>query len=76
MRFATLIVFISILSGCTATYKQETLTQPSTSLVRGKSVAIATPADGFYETDIYQASGKMTSLAVRSAFARFQTMLL
>ena len=75
MRFATLIVFTSILSGCTATYKQEVLTQPSTNLVRGKSVAIATPTNGFYETEEYRASGKMTSLAIQSAFSHFSSTI-
>ena len=76
MRFATLIVFISILSGCsTATYKQEALTQPSSNLVRGKSVSIATPTNGFFKTEEYQSSGKMTTLAVQSAFARFSSTI-
>jgi hypothetical protein len=75
MRFSTLIVFTSILSGCTATYKQEALIQPNINLVRGKSVAIATPINGFYETEEYQSSGKMTSLAVQSAFARFSSTI-
>jgi Domain of unknown function (DUF4823) len=71
MRIATLIVSALILSGCAATYKQNTLAQPSAKLVRGNSVAIATPANGFYGKTEYQASGNMTSLAVRAAFARF-----
>jgi len=75
MRFSTLIVFTSILSGCTATYKQEALIQPNINLVRGKSVAIATPINGFYKTEEYQSSGKMTSLAVQSAFARFSSII-
>ena len=71
MRFATLIFVSIMLSGCAATYKQSTLAQPSAKLVRGKSVAIATPTNGFYGSTEYQASGKMTALAVRAAFARF-----
>ena len=67
MRIAPFIVSAVMLSGCAATYKQDTLAEPSAKLVRGYSIAIATPADGIYGTTVYQSSGKMTSLAVRAA---------
>lgn len=75
MRFNILIVLILMLYGCTATYKQNTLAQPSTKLVRGSSVTIATPTNGFYESEEYQASGKMTTYTVRAAFARFSNTI-
>ena len=75
MRITLLIVLILMLSGCTATYKQNTLAQPSAKLVRGSSVAIATPTNGFCESEEYQASGKMTAYAVRAAFARFSNTI-
>jgi uncharacterized protein YceK len=71
MRFISLIIFVTMLSGCAATYKQDILAEPNAKLGRGKSVAIATPSNGFYENKEYSASGKMTALAVRAAFARF-----
>ena len=71
MRIAALIIFATMISGCAATYKQNTLAEPSAKLVKGKSVVISTPANGFYESKEYPASGRMTALAVRAAFARF-----
>jgi hypothetical protein len=71
MRIAALMIFATIISGCTATYKQNTLAEPSAKLVRGKSVVISTPANGFYGSEEYSDSGRMTALAVRAAFAGF-----
>lgn len=67
----TLVLCCALLSGCTATYKQYTLTEPGVKLIKGKSVVIAIPDNGFYEDEEYKASGKMTAFAVRAAFARF-----
>ena len=75
MRPVLLMVFASLLCSCAATYKQNTIAQPSAKLVRGQSVAIATPANGFYGNTEYHASGKMTALAVRAAFARFSNSI-
>jgi hypothetical protein len=71
MRIAALIIFATMISGCTATYKQNTLVEPSAKLVRGKSVVISTPTNGFYGDEEYSASGRMTALAIRGAFAKF-----
>jgi FMN-dependent NADH-azoreductase len=48
MRVASLIFVAGLVSGCSATFKQNVLQEPSTKLMRGKSVAIATPANGWY----------------------------
>jgi len=75
MRLITLLIFAAMLSGCSATYKQQTLAEPSAKLVKGKSVVIATPANGFYESKEYLASGRMTASAVRAAFAPFSNSI-
>ena len=71
MRIAFTFAFIALLSGCASTYKSIPLSEPSGQLEKGKSVLIATPDDGFYETKHYQGSGRMTALAVQAAFAPF-----
>ena len=71
MRIASLIFLAAFVSACSATYKQHILQEPSTKLVKGKSVLIATPADGWYGKIQYSGSGRMTALATRAAFARF-----
>jgi hypothetical protein len=71
MRIASLIFVGALLSGCSATFKQNVVQEPSTKLMRGKSVAIATPANGWYGKQEYADSGRMTAFATRAAFARF-----
>jgi len=71
MRVTSLIFLAALASGCSATFKQNVLQEPSTKLVRGKSVAIATPANEWYGKKEYSDSGRMTAFATRSAFARF-----
>jgi hypothetical protein len=64
MRVASLIFVEALVSGCSATFKQNVLQEPSTKLVRGKSVAIATPANGWYGKKEYSDSGRMTAFAM------------
>ena len=71
MRLISILIFATMISGCAATYKQDTLVEANTKLVRGKSVAISTPSNGFYEEQEYSASGRITAFAVRASFARF-----
>ncbi len=71
MHLIPLVIFATMISGCAATYKQDTLAEPIAKLVRGKSVVISTPSNGFYERKEYADSGRMTALAARAAFARF-----
>jgi hypothetical protein len=71
MRIVVACIFFAVLSGCASTYKHSTLAEPNAKLIRGKTVLIATPTNGFYESKEYQNSGKMTASAVRAAFARF-----
>jgi len=78
MKRTLLLALLLVISGCTSTYTKMTLSQPSTVLQRGKTVAIATPDDGFYETKQYRGSGQSTAQAARAAFAKFaaQTSVL
>jgi hypothetical protein len=69
MRLVLLFVAMLSLSGCAAKYDQIILSDPEEKFSPEGSVLIATPEDGFYETREYRNSGKMTALAVRSAFA-------
>jgi len=71
MRLALYLILLATVCGCTSTYRPTNLTVPSAKLERGKSVVIATPANGAYGNKEYAASGKMTALAVRAAFAKF-----
>jgi len=68
-------VLLAAMSGCTATYKKNDLTTPTVKLERGKSVAIATPADGSYGGDDYPSSGKTTALEVRKSFSLFSNSI-
>jgi len=73
MRFATIILFLSFLSGC-STYKQTVLVEPSSKLIRGGRVLIATPDNTIpyvYAGSDYQKSGQMVAAAVRDEFKRF-----
>jgi hypothetical protein len=75
MRIPILLILAILISGCASMYEQNVLTQPTARLVTGKSVVIATPANGFYESTEYRASGRATALAIRAAFARFSNMI-
>ena len=70
MRIIAFCSCVVLLSGCASTYKHSTLAEPNAKLERGKTVLIATPTNGSYESKEYQNSGKMTASAVRAAFAR------
>lgn len=71
MRITILALIATMFAGCSATYKQSNLTEPTGKLLKGKSVVITTPSNGSYGNREYSESGKMTALAVRAAFARF-----
>lgn len=71
MRTLGIVLAVIVISGCTATYTRTEVAQPSAKLQRGKSVAIATPANGSYEGKVYTDSGNQAALAVRAAFAKF-----
>lgn len=66
-----LVITLATLSmlGCT-TYSQKNVSETSTKLQRGKSVAIATPTNGQYGQTVYSGSGRMTATAVQGAFSR------
>jgi hypothetical protein len=71
MKPALYLILLATACGCTSTYKSTNLTVPAAKLERGKSVVIATPANGAYGNREYAGSGKITALAVRAAFAKF-----
>lgn len=71
MRNIFLVIVIALLSGCTAKYDQVKVQSPTSKLISGKSVLIATPENGEYGNIIYPSSGEMTALAVRASFAKF-----
>lgn len=73
MRIAPLVViaFAAVASGCSSTYVQSALTEPTAKLTRNKSVVIATPAAGYYESKEYENSGQMTAEAIRAAFEKY-----
>jgi hypothetical protein len=71
VRIVPVLVFAVLLGGCAATYKHDSVVQPTGKLERGKPVLIATPKNGFYGKSEYQSSGRQTAQVVQSAFARF-----
>jgi hypothetical protein len=71
MRYLTILVACSIASGCASTYEETLLTAPTQQLQTGKSILVATPANGFYGEKEYSGSGQMTAQAIRVAFARY-----
>jgi hypothetical protein len=70
-----IVVLSMMLFGCAATYKQNVLSDAGIKLIKGKSVSIATPANGSYDNKEYAASGKMTAQATRTAFTRFSNTI-
>jgi hypothetical protein len=71
MRAIALPLFLTILSGCTATYQQSPVTEAGLKLLPGKAIAVSTPENGAYDGKAYSQSGQMTAQAVRAAFAQF-----
>ncbi|WP_151441926.1 DUF4823 domain-containing protein [Halomonas lysinitropha] len=70
MKLIFPVTFLFLLSGCAASYHQESIKKPDAKLDRNGSVSIAMPANGFYGSQEYQSSGRMTASAVRSAFSK------
>jgi hypothetical protein len=75
MHFPLFLILVVLMAGCASTYKQSLLNEPSAKLVKGRSIVIATPSNGWYEKKEYAASGKMTMLATKAAFARFSSSI-
>jgi len=70
MRKISALLALLLVSGCSAKYMQNNLSAPNSKLSSGKSLIIATPINGRYGNETYQASGEMTANAIRAAFAR------
>ena len=71
MRILLIAASLALTCGCSSSYQQNDITASTMKITKDKSVLIATPADGVYETQHYQASGRMTTMAVQSAFSKF-----
>lgn len=75
MRISILMLLATMLFGCASVHEQNVLIRPTAKLIKGKSIVIATPTNGFYESTEYPASGKTTAFAIRSAFAKFSNTI-
>lgn len=71
MRILIICAFLVMTYGCSSLYQQNDITVPTQKITKDKSVLIATPANGVYKTQHYQASGRMTAMAIQSAFSKF-----
>ena len=67
------VMIMLVMSGCTSTYKRTDLKTLSSPLKPNESVAISIPANGRYNNELYQNSGEMTAIAIKTAFARHST---
>lgn len=70
MRIILILIATIVFSGCAAKYENANLLIPNKKLSKESRVIIATPENGFYQTTEYRSSGKMTALAVKSAFSK------
>ena len=59
--------------GCTASYQQSALTQPTVKLAANEFVYVATPENGWYGDQEYRNSGVMAANATRAAFAKYSS---
>jgi len=72
MKLKTLLVLsVFLITGCASKYNHTELQSPKSRLDHTKGVLISTPEDGWYENTQYRNSGRMTTNAVRAAFAKF-----
>lgn len=76
MQKVLVVVAAILATGCTAKYAQTDVAINPVKLDRQIAVTIATPADGRYESKIYQASGEMTAAAVRNAFSLYSNQVV
>jgi hypothetical protein len=76
VRTCVLLTVIVFLSGCSATYQEQVVKRPQSTLERDKGVFVTTPKNGSYGKTEYQNSGKMTANAVKAAFSRFSNNVL
>ncbi|WP_370570049.1 DUF4823 domain-containing protein [Serratia sp. OS31] len=59
-----------LLTGCSAKYNTNNVQENTELLIKDVPIAIAKPADGFYETHTYAGSGNATATAIKAAFLR------
>ena len=69
MRLSILLFLAALVVGCASSYEQVHVTAPTVKLDAGKSILIALPANGRYETINYSESGRMAAAAVSTAFS-------
>lgn len=71
MRGLFILISLALTYGCSSTYQQSDITASTSKITKDKSVLIATPEDGVYESQHYASSGRMTAMAIQSAFSKF-----
>ncbi|MCK4841889.1 MAG: DUF4823 domain-containing protein [Methylococcales bacterium] len=71
MRFFILLLITLIFSGCTATYKQNILSESNRKLNTKTPIIISTPDNALYDGKTYFSSGKTVALSIRSSIARY-----
>lgn len=70
MKHIVACALLIVLTGCTASYQQNEMTQPSEPLSETAFVYIVIPHDGRFERQVYPNFGVMTADATRAAFSR------
>ncbi|MBA7847666.1 DUF4823 domain-containing protein [Klebsiella sp. RHBSTW-00484] len=60
-----------LLAGCSAKYNTASVTKSTELLVKNKTVVVALPENGVYETRVYSGSGAATAQVIQSAFSRY-----
>lgn len=70
-KMMAFVLSAMLLSGCSAKYNAAEVTKSTELMVRNKTVVVAQPENGVYETTVYAGSGGATSQAVLSAFSRY-----
>jgi hypothetical protein len=70
-QYINLLIIALLITGCTATYHQQALSDNARKLDKGKGVFISVPEDGRYGNHEYFNSGKMTANAVKAALLKY-----
>jgi hypothetical protein len=70
-QYINLLIIALLITGCTATYHQQALSDNARKLDKGKGVFISVPEDGQYGNQTYFNSGKMTANAVKAALLKY-----
>lgn len=74
IRKLLIVGTITLIAGCTSTYKHSELQAANEKLDSSEGVLISVPEDGWYGNTQYKNSGRMTANAVRAAFSKHATL--